>query len=84
MGHRQAHRSHLYQRLVQTGWSHARVSLLYGGWCVVCAVAGLWWLLQAPGGAFVASGTPILTLAAMFVFVSRRERAKEKAETLKS
>ena len=26
----EAHRSHLYQRLNQTGWSHARVSLLYG------------------------------------------------------
>jgi UDP-N-acetylmuramyl pentapeptide phosphotransferase/UDP-N-acetylglucosamine-1-phosphate transferase len=26
----EAHRSHLYQRLQQTGWSHARVSLLYG------------------------------------------------------
>jgi len=24
-----AHKSHLYQRLIQSGWSHARVSLLY-------------------------------------------------------
>jgi hypothetical protein len=50
----------------------------------VCAVSGLWWLRQAPGAAFVASAIPVLTLAGMFVFVSRRERAKEKAETLKS
>jgi UDP-N-acetylmuramyl pentapeptide phosphotransferase/UDP-N-acetylglucosamine-1-phosphate transferase len=80
----QAHRSHLYQRLVQTGWSHARVSLLYGGWCMICGVAALWWLLQAPGAPFVAGAIPLLTLAGMFVFVSRRERAKKKAETLKS
>jgi UDP-N-acetylmuramyl pentapeptide phosphotransferase/UDP-N-acetylglucosamine-1-phosphate transferase len=70
-----AHRSHLYQRLVQTGWSHAGVSLLYGGWCVVGALAGLWWLLQAPGAGLIATATPILTLAGMCVFVSRRERA---------
>lgn len=33
----QAHRSHLYQRLANGGWGHARVSLLYG----VAAGAGL-------------------------------------------
>jgi len=33
----QAHRSHLYQRLANGGWGHARVSLLYG----VAATAGL-------------------------------------------
>jgi Fuc2NAc and GlcNAc transferase len=27
----QAHRSHLYQRLANGGWGHARVSLLYAG-----------------------------------------------------
>jgi len=74
----QAHRSHLYQRLVQTGWSHARVSLLYGGWCVVTALAGLWWLLQAPGAALVAMATPMLTLVGMYVFVLRREWAANR------
>jgi len=71
----EAHRSHLYQRLVQTGWSHAQVSSLYAAWCVVGALAGLCWLVQAPGAAFVASATPVLTLAVMFVFVSRQESA---------
>jgi Fuc2NAc and GlcNAc transferase len=71
----EAHRSHLYQRLVQTGWSHARVSLLYGGWCVVSALAGLWWLRQAPGATLVAMATPAITLAGMYFFVSRRELA---------
>jgi Fuc2NAc and GlcNAc transferase len=33
----QAHRSHLYQRLANGGWGHARVSLLYG----VAATTGL-------------------------------------------
>jgi UDP-N-acetylmuramyl pentapeptide phosphotransferase/UDP-N-acetylglucosamine-1-phosphate transferase len=70
----QAHRSHLYQRLVQTGWSHARVSLLYGGWCVVSALAGFVWLRQAPGAALVATATPMLTLVGMFAFVSWRDK----------
>lgn len=38
----EAHRSHLYQRLIIAGWSHARVSLLYIGWAVTtsaCAFA---------------------------------------------
>jgi len=41
----QAHRSHLYQRLANGGWGHARVSLLYG----VAAAAGL-------GVSYVADG----------------------------
>jgi UDP-N-acetylmuramyl pentapeptide phosphotransferase/UDP-N-acetylglucosamine-1-phosphate transferase len=36
----EAHRSHLYQRLVIAGWSHARVSLLYVLWAVTTSVAG--------------------------------------------
>ena len=38
----EAHRSHLYQRLVIAGWSHAKVSALYGFWAAstaLCAVA---------------------------------------------
>lgn len=32
-----AHRSHLYQRLVQRGWSHRRVTVVYGVASVICA-----------------------------------------------
>jgi len=35
-----AHRSHLYQRLVIAGWGHARTSALYIGWAVSTSVAG--------------------------------------------
>jgi UDP-N-acetylmuramyl pentapeptide phosphotransferase/UDP-N-acetylglucosamine-1-phosphate transferase len=34
----QAHRSHMYQRLVACGWTHARTTALYG---VLAAVAGI-------------------------------------------
>ena len=36
-----AHRSHLYQRMVQAGWSHAAVATYYGLWAIVCSIAGL-------------------------------------------
>ena len=45
----QAHRLHLFQRLHQAGWPHARVSLTYVSATVVLAVAmftgGLPWVL---------------------------------------
>lgn len=50
-GHRvfQAHRLHLFQRLFQAGWSHARVSSLYIAATAVLAIAlllgGLPWLI---------------------------------------
>lgn len=36
-----AHRSHLYQRLVIAGWSHARVALLYGALAAVGAAVAI-------------------------------------------
>lgn len=45
----QAHRLHLFQRLHQAGWPHARVSSLYIGATAVLALAFLWgglpWLI---------------------------------------
>jgi Fuc2NAc and GlcNAc transferase len=38
----QAHRLHLFQRLHQAGWTHARVSSLYISATVVLAMALLW------------------------------------------
>jgi hypothetical protein len=38
----QAHRLHLFQRLHQAGWPHARVSSLYIGATAVLALALLW------------------------------------------
>jgi UDP-N-acetylmuramyl pentapeptide phosphotransferase/UDP-N-acetylglucosamine-1-phosphate transferase len=42
------HRTHMYQRLVQAGWSHARVSSYYGLWSVLCAAAGVGYLIELP------------------------------------
>jgi UDP-N-acetylmuramyl pentapeptide phosphotransferase/UDP-N-acetylglucosamine-1-phosphate transferase len=37
----EAHRSHLYQRLVIAGWSHGHVSALYGVWAASTALFGI-------------------------------------------
>lgn len=62
-----AHRSHLYQRLVLAGWSHAKVSKLYGSLGAVCTLGGLGWLsLPEPFASWLASlallGTPMVLL----------------------
>lgn len=33
----QAHSSHLYQKLIRSGWSHAKVSMVYAGLGLLCA-----------------------------------------------
>ncbi|RFC50366.1 MAG: UDP-GlcNAc:undecaprenyl-phosphate GlcNAc-1-phosphate transferase [Verrucomicrobia bacterium] len=72
------HRSHLYQRLVRTGWSHARVSSLYATWGVLCGVTALGWLTGAAGSAVMAVVLPLATLAGIFLLVRHREQ-KTKA-----
>jgi UDP-N-acetylmuramyl pentapeptide phosphotransferase/UDP-N-acetylglucosamine-1-phosphate transferase len=42
----QSHRSHLYQRLVIAGWSHASVTVLYAATAALGAAAGLAWALR--------------------------------------
>lgn len=49
----QAHRSHLYQRLVRSGLTHSRVSRMYAGLAAVGAVAGVRWASGRGPGALV-------------------------------
>ena len=44
-----AHREHLYQWLVRSGFSHARVVALYMGWNLVIALPVVAWINRAPG-----------------------------------
>jgi len=68
------HRSHLYQRLVRSGWSHARVSTLYAGWCGLSALAGVYWLSGAGGAAGATLVLPPASLVAMLLLVKHREK----------
>jgi UDP-N-acetylmuramyl pentapeptide phosphotransferase/UDP-N-acetylglucosamine-1-phosphate transferase len=69
------HRSHLYQRLVQSGWSHARVSSLYAIWCVVSAQIGMFWL-KGIINSNTAFAFMLVSLAGMVALSIGRERKK--------
>jgi UDP-N-acetylmuramyl pentapeptide phosphotransferase/UDP-N-acetylglucosamine-1-phosphate transferase len=62
----EAHRSHLYQRLNQAGWSHARVSLLYGALALLGTGA-----LSAPRATLLIVASAAVALV---MFVRARER----------
>ncbi len=68
-----AHRTHLYQRLVQRGMAHGRVSLLYGALAAAGAAAGLAWATgRAPG--WVAAAVPVLGTAGLVRLARRLDR----------
>jgi UDP-N-acetylmuramyl pentapeptide phosphotransferase/UDP-N-acetylglucosamine-1-phosphate transferase len=67
-----AHRSHLYQRLVLAGWTHARVSLLYGAWAAVMAAAALRHLKLAGQGVATATAA-VVSLFVVWLIVKRAE-----------
>ncbi len=78
----EAHRSHLYQRLVISGFSHSFVSILYGGLSVVGILLGISWCFGLPGSAMALALTiPLLASGLVgFVFVAERRTLKVKPE----
>ena len=72
----EAHRSHIYQRLVQTGVSHAAVAFLYAS--VACLGASAAVLLHdaAFAGAAVASCTTALAMLLVWLVTVKRERGE--------
>ncbi|MGA2403878.1 MAG: glycosyltransferase family 4 protein [Syntrophobacteraceae bacterium] len=69
-----AHRSHLYQRLVISGYSHRFVTLLYMGLALVGAILAFVWVLRIKGSDCLALFVPILLFGGLFSFVGRSER----------
>lgn len=72
-----AHRSHLYQRLNQTGWSHTSVSCTYGLLAAMFACAG--WMLATwgwtSGTAAVSAGAVLGHLGIWRITVRREQTA---------
>lgn len=70
----QAHRTHIYQRLVQAGWSHARVSTLY--WVLHAVLGGLAlaYLAVSDSGRLAVLGAAGLVLLMLTLGVMRLER----------
>ena len=69
-----AHRSHLYQRLVRRGETHARVSTLYIGFALVSAACACW--LVVGGAIWALAGLPLALGVALFLAVDRIERRR--------
>jgi UDP-N-acetylmuramyl pentapeptide phosphotransferase/UDP-N-acetylglucosamine-1-phosphate transferase len=75
-----AHRSHLYQRLVISGYSHQSVTLLYGGLAVTGVIAARLWISQDD---VVRTGTLIglvFACSGLWMFVRRSEKRKTGLE----
>lgn len=72
----EAHRSHLYQRLVIAGWTHARTALLYGIAAMLCGAAAVGF---AAGGAIGEAAAWVAALAVAFGLPAVTWRAERRA-----
>ena len=68
----QAHREHIYQRLVIAGWPHGAVSALYGATSFAVAISLLWWVsAELRSGFYVLSAVTLSTFALLFALILR-------------
>lgn len=74
-----AHRSHLYQRLTISGWSHRAVSLLYSGYALISALCGA--VVVAGNERWAVALLPVGIGAALFFFVGWLERGSPSRAT---
>ncbi len=73
-----AHRSHLYQRLTISGWTHARVAQLYLWWAAGSALGALayvWGGTTLKGTVLAAAGLSLLTVHRVTKHAERRAKA---------
>jgi UDP-N-acetylmuramyl pentapeptide phosphotransferase/UDP-N-acetylglucosamine-1-phosphate transferase len=62
-----AHREHLYQWLVRSGFSHARVVALYMGWNLLMALPVVGWMNHVPSYPMPAGFAPATALYALSI-----------------
>jgi UDP-N-acetylmuramyl pentapeptide phosphotransferase/UDP-N-acetylglucosamine-1-phosphate transferase len=75
----EAHRSHLYQRLVISGYSHLKVTLIYIGFGLLSAAIAVSYTLGMPfTGYAILLGLPAIG-AMLWLLVRRQERAKQSS-----
>jgi UDP-N-acetylmuramyl pentapeptide phosphotransferase/UDP-N-acetylglucosamine-1-phosphate transferase len=73
----EAHRSHLYQRMVQAGWNHAAVTLYYGFGAILCTLAaGLYLIGKIEATVWV---SPLLFFGLTWYLTTSLERKKRVA-----
>ncbi len=73
-----AHRSHLYQRLTQAGWSHGAVAALYGGLAAGGAALAVAVATGRGVGAPAALAAVGIAAAALWTVVLRAERLQDR------
>lgn len=76
-----AHRSHLYQRLVIGGWSHARTTGLYGGLATLGVLAAL--LLAVAPGPWTVGGSVLVIGAGATGLVRLVHRVEEVSREMR-
>jgi UDP-N-acetylmuramyl pentapeptide phosphotransferase/UDP-N-acetylglucosamine-1-phosphate transferase len=69
----EAHRSHIYQRLVIAGYSHRFVTFIYMGLALIGTVIALLWYKRAPFVNAAVIVLPILLFAGLWRFTIRAE-----------
>ncbi|MDR2878210.1 MAG: hypothetical protein LBV36_09290 [Chromatiales bacterium] len=69
----QAHREHYYQRLVQTGWTHRRVTLCAYGLMLICALVSVLAVRATPTGQWMLIGALALLFLSTIIAIRRRE-----------
>lgn len=67
----EAHREHLYQRLISSGWSHLSVAGLYAGASSVCVAAGLLALQGGQGASALVFVVMTGVLSGLYLFGGR-------------
>jgi UDP-N-acetylmuramyl pentapeptide phosphotransferase/UDP-N-acetylglucosamine-1-phosphate transferase len=77
------HRSHLYQRLAQAGWSHGAVAFYYGIWSILCSAAGLFFLFGNVSFWCWESGGLFLAMTVLLTVRSERKNAAKDASKIK-
>ena len=70
----EAHRSHLYQRLIVGGWSHRAVALLYAGLASLGLLGG--WVLMTAQPWLAVSTAVLMAMAACALWVAARAAAR--------
>jgi len=66
----EAHRSHAYQRAVQAGWSHGRVTGTVAGLSLIAVAAG-WLVGREPAALGLVAVSTVAGLGAVYVAVER-------------
>jgi UDP-N-acetylmuramyl pentapeptide phosphotransferase/UDP-N-acetylglucosamine-1-phosphate transferase len=79
----QAHRSHLYQRLVLVGYSHRFVTCLYGALAVLGVLLALMWKQRIAAASWLVPSALASAMAGLWLFVGWAER-HQRARNLAS